>query len=454
MGCMNTGHFVMKYGWILFLCGILGMMRVWGQPPSSSRPLLITHAKVHVGDGRVLADISIVIDQGVITQMVPTENFRIEMSRYRILDVDGQHVYPGFILPNTRLGLEEISAVRASRDYREVGEFNAHIRSLVAYNATSELIPTLRHNGILLAQVVPEGGFISGQSSIMALSGKTWEDAVYHTDDGIHMRWPRKGFSEEKKKRYEEEVEKIRAFVAEAGAYIYRETWAEKNLKLEAMRALFEGKKKLFLHAYRHDEILDGLHLAFLYGWHDVVLVGAWDAEYVLDFLRQNNISVLLDDVHRLPSRAQEDIDGPYRLPAILHKAGILVGLCYRAEVQSARNLPFFAGTAAAYGLSKEEALQLITLNTAKILGIAQKTGTVEVGKDANIVISKGDVLDMQTSQITHAFIRGKQVDIHGRQEQLYEYYMKKYKAEGKLWPPKASTVDSGTPKSRRKPPR
>ena len=155
---------------------------------------------------------------------------------------------------------------------------------------------------------------------------------MYQTDDGIHLRWPRKGFSEEKKKRYEEEVEKIRSFVAEAGAYIYRETRAEKNLKLEAMRALFEGKKKLFLHAYRHDEILDGLHLAFLYGWHDVVLVGAWDAAYVLDFLRQNNISVLLDDVHRLPSRAQEDIDGPYRLPAILHKAGILVGLCYRCR--------------------------------------------------------------------------------------------------------------------------
>ena len=156
------------------------------------------------------------------------------------------------------------------------------------------------------------------------------------------------------------------------------------------------------------------------------MLVGAEDAWYVADFIKEQNIPVLLDEVHSLPRRTDEDIDMPYRLPGLLHQKGILVGLTYNS-LQSSRNLPFFAGTAAAYGMDKEEALKLVTSNTAQILGIGGTTGTLKAGLDANLVVSKGDLLDMRGNDITHAFIQGRQLNLDGKQQALYERFKAKY---------------------------
>ena len=141
----------------------------------------------------------------------------------------------------------------------------------------------------------------------------------------------------------------------------------------------------------------------------------------------ENNLPILLNNLHRVPSRNHEDVDLPYKLPYLLQKEGILVGLTASGSLHSQRNLPFLAGTAAAYGLDKEEALKLITYNNAKILGIDNVTGSLLKGKDANIIISKGDILDMKTSIIEHAFITGRKINLDGKQQVLYERFKRKY---------------------------
>jgi imidazolonepropionase-like amidohydrolase len=199
------------------------------------------------------------------------------------------------------------------------------------------------------------------------------------------------------------------------------------NLKLEAMRGLYDGKKTMFVRADYGKEIIEAVQFAQLHGVKKVVVVGATDAWMVTDFLKENNVPVILNALHRLPSREEEDVDMPYKLPALLHKAGVLVGLAYGEGPMQLRNLPFVAGNAVGYGLTKEEALMLVTANNAKILGIDDKTGTLAVGKDANLVVSSGDLLDMRTNDVTHAFVGGRPISLDNKHKRLYGRFNAKY---------------------------
>ena len=143
--------------------------------------------------------------------------------------------------------------------------------------------------------------------------------------------------------------------------------------------------------------------------------------------LFRSNIAVVLNQLHNLPVMIDDDIDQPFKTPSMLQKAGVLFSITDDDENTRSRNLAFNAGTAAAYGLTKEEALSAITLNAARILGIADRTGSIEAGKDANIVVSEGDLLDMRTNIIDHAYIQGRDVDLHNKQTQLAEKYENKY---------------------------
>ena len=200
------------------------------------------------------------------------------------------------------------------------------------------------------------------------------------------------------------------------------------NLKMEAMKGLYNGQKKIYIHADGKRQIIESVSMLKRNGINDIVLVGASNAYYVMDFLKDNDIPVLLTKVHRLPGFDEEDVDMPFKLPALLTEKGITVGLIHSGSVQSSRNLAFYAGTALAYGLEKEEALKLVTANPAKILGIDKTTGTLEQGKDANIVVSEGDILDMRTNKLEYAFIQGRKVNLEGKQQLLYERYKEKYK--------------------------
>ena len=286
--------------------------------------------------------------------------------------------------------------------------------------------------------MVPDGSFVTGNSSIMMMEGWNWEDAAYKIDDGMHVKWPRKTYPPSRwsgqtsfrdNPNYKSSVDMINKFLIDSRSYfnLNGDENKEVNLKLEAMVDVFNGKKKIYLHVGSREQIIESVQMFQKHGINDLVLVGANDALYAIDFILENDLPVLLNNLHRVPSRNHEDVDLPYKLPYLLQKEGVLVGLTASGSLHSQRNLPFLAGTAAGYGLSKEEALKLITSNNAKILGIDNVTGTIMVGKDANIIISKGDILDMKSSVIEYAFITGRKVNLDGKQQILYDRFKRKY---------------------------
>ena len=432
----------MKKFIILFL--VLLNVKLFAQVPEpvndQTKPVLIYNAFIHIGNGNTIQNGFVSFDNGKITD-VSSGDLDLESDDYKNyikINASGSHLYPGLILPNSKVGLEDISAVRATVDHTEVGELNSNIRSLIAYNTDSELISTFRYNGILLSQVVPDGSFITGNSSIMMMEGWNWEDAAYKIDDGMHVKWPRKTYppsrwsgqtSFRENPNYKTSVDMINKFLIDSRSYFNLNGDENKkvNLKLEAMVDVFNGKKKIYLHVGSRQQIIESVQMFQKHGINDLVLVGANDALYALDFILENDLPVLLNNLHRVPSRNHEGVDLPYKLPYLLQKEGVLVGLTASGSLHSQRNLPFLAGTAAGYGLGKEEALKLITSNNAKILGIDNITGTIMTGKDANILISKGDILDMKSSVIEYAFITGRMVKLDGKQQILYDRFKRKY---------------------------
>ena len=399
--------------------------------PAQSVPLVITGGTIHIGNGQVIENGAVAFDNGKITYVGAAAN--APAAGATIIDAKSKHVYPGLIAANTYLGLSEIEAVRATNDYNEVGDYNPGTRSLTAYNTDSKVIPTLRSNGILLAQVAPQGGIISGTSSIMQLDGWNWEDAAYLADDGVHLNWPsffRFKFEDltasvTVNEDYEKQVQQIRSYFQQAQQYNLQATHAERNINFEALKGTFTKANTIFIHTNYVREIMNAVQFAKDFGMR-MVLVGGRDAYQCTALLKENDIPVILGEVHSLPAGDDEKIDLPYRTATMLQQAGILYSLSISGFWQ-VRNLPFMAGTTVAYGVSKEDALKSITSNTAKILGIDSRTGTLETGKDANIIISTGDLLDMKSSNIERAFIQGRDISLDNAQKQLNETYKQKY---------------------------
>jgi imidazolonepropionase-like amidohydrolase len=403
--------------------------------PAQAQPILITNATAHLGNGQVIENSYIAFDKGKITfvgNMAVGQGF----PGHQIIDAAGKHVYPGFIAPNTTLGLQEIEAARATLDYAEVGSMNPNVRSLIAYNTDSEVTPTVRSMGVLLAEITPKSGRISGTSCIVQLDAWNWEDAAFATDFAIHLNWPasmRYNFREgrtEKNEDYDKDLRDLENFFQQSQAYHNIPSPAEPNLLLASMGGLFDGSKRLFVHT----NSAQGIQEAVLFAEKFTItptIVGGDDAWMVTDFLKQHKVPVILSTLHRLPSREDEDVDQPFKTPAALQKAG--VEWCFSHAGQfggymEQRNLPYQAGQAIAYGLSYEEAVKGLTGSTAKILGIDKTAGTLEVGKDATLFISDGDALDMRTNKVTRAFIQGRDINLDNKQEMLYRRFQQKYK--------------------------
>ena len=408
--------------------------------------VFIKNATIHVGNGKVIENGTIKIKDGKIEEV--GANLPVPADDVSVYDVKGKHVYPGLILPTSTLGLVEISANRATTDVREIGDLNPNVRAIVAYNSDSRVINTLRSNGILLANVVPQGSLLAGSSSVVQLDAWNWEDAAYKTDAGIHLNLPSLmartggfrggGFGAgpsasqtDPVKEGLEQIEKVKVFFREAKAYQAEGKHEETNLKFEAVKGLFEKKQKLYVNANTVKQILVALDFVKEFGV-DMVIVGGSDSYQVADLLKKHNVSVILQQPHSLPTATDDDVDQPYKTAAALQKAGVLFSISDDDSQTRGRNLAFNAGTAAAYGLPKEEALAAITLNAAKIMGVADKTGSIEAGKDANIVVSDGDILDMRTSNVTDAFIQGRKIDLTDKHKLLNERFEQKYELKGK----------------------
>ncbi|MFT3680652.1 MAG: amidohydrolase family protein [Ferruginibacter sp.] len=398
--------------------------------PPQQGTIAITNAVVHIGNGQVIENGMIVFSNGKIVDVRPSA----PIADVKLFDAKGKHVYPGLIASSTNLGLVEVPTVRATADFTEIGDINSNIHAIYAYNTDSKVINTLRSNGILLANIVPSGASISGSSSVVQLDAWNWEDAAYKLDNGIHYNMPlltttpsRTG-QDETLKYGLERVEQVKRFFYEAKAYNSEPLHAAVNLKYEAVKGLFDKSQSFFVHCDLVREMMMAIDVAKEFGFK-LVIVGGTDSWIIADLLKQNNVAVILTKPHSIPASDDDDVDQPYKTGAALQKAGVLFTICDDSGrgYWRQRNLPFQAGTMAAYGLTKEQALATLTSNAAKILGIDDKTGTLEKGKDANIVISEGDILDMRTNKVTQAFIQGREIDLDNKQKQLFEKYKYKY---------------------------
>lgn len=414
----------------LVLASTLVAQEVPSPAPAQENPIVLTNAKLFTGSSEIEGYIA--FDKGKIIA-INAGAYQSSFANATIIDCKGKNIYPGLIAPSTSIGLKEIEALRQTLDANEVGRYNPNVRSLIAYSTDSRVTPTIRSNGILLAEIAPEGGSISGTASVVQLDAWNWEDAAVQIDHAIYMNWPASirysGWWAEPgefnpQEHYQKQVDELKDYFAEAKAYAINPP-QESNIRFDAMKGLFNKQKKLFIRAEFAKDMIAAVLFAEEQGISPV-LVGGAESYLILDFLKDHQVPIILNSVHRTPTNEDIDVHLPYELPSILAKHGILFCLSHE-DYWQVRNLPFLAGTSIAHGLSPQQGLQSITLNPAKILGIDDRVGSLEVGKDATLIVSDGDIFDVRSSNILLAFIQGREIDLGNKQKDLYKKFGKKY---------------------------
>jgi len=406
--------------------------------------ILLLNGNLHVGNGEFVQSALVGIKDGKIELVKNSLAYTYKKEDWdTIIDLKGMQIYPGFVAPNSTLGITEIDAVRATRDYDEVGIFNPHVRSQIAFNVESKVISTVRTNGVLISQATPRGGIISGSSAMMKLDGWNWEDATIAASDGIHLNWPSsisgggwwaapkpKTFN----KNYKKQKDQIYEFFRMAKAYSSSDKNEKKDGRLEAMRNCFDGEKRVYIHANELQQILDVIDFSKEFELAFPVVVGGYDTHLIGRKLVDAKIPVMLVRPHSLPENEEDDVDLPYKLPFLLKEQGVKFCIQNQGDMEAmnARNIPFLAGTAMAYGLSEEDAISAVSLWSCEITGIDKRYGSIEKGKSATLFVSKGNALDMRTNQLIIGLIDGKFINLKNSQYKLYEKYSKKYEQQKK----------------------
>lgn len=427
---------IMPMSRILLFFGCLIALYTKAQPPApgiSSGKVAIIGGTYHLGNGSIIENGYLVFDNGKILSISKLPIKSADTIGIKIITAKGKHIYPGFILMNTSIGLNEVGAVRATQDQYEVGSINPNARTSIAFNTESELIYAARINGILSAQIVPRGGLVSGQSSLMQLDAWNWEDAIIKKDEGLHINWPSKygaGEDPEQKANFKESLKKqitdLKNLFSDAKSYS-NSIKPVSNFKLDPVVDVLLGRKNLYLHANNAGDIIDGINFCQSVNIPRIILVGGYETYAIAGFLRQKEIPVILNKIHQLPFYEDEDISLPFRLPKLLADSGVVFALAYEGDEQMARNLAFLAGSASAYGLASEKALASITSVPAKILGVDGQLGTLEIGKSATLFISEGNALEMKGNVLLHAFIQGREIVLDNKQLKLFRKYASKY---------------------------
>ena len=417
---------------------VIGFFNLHGQqtPANAQQDVITLNGGIaHLGNGKVIENSIIIIGNGKITGVFDA-NTNEQPLRGEVINVEGQHIYPGFIALDTTLGLIEIEAVRATEDQDEIGEYNPHIEAIIAYNAESKVVESMRPNGVLLAQTVPQGGTISGASSLVQLDAWNWEDAVLKRGDGIHLNWPSSykrgrwwlgedpGYSPNKD--YAKNIVELKNFLIQSKAHNAANI-SVANLPYAAMQPVLKGEQNLYVHVNDEKEILDVLQFKEDLNLPKLVLVGAYRGYKVAEAIAKGKVPVILTRVHSLPRTEDDDYDIAFKMAKPLLDAGVLLALGNSSEYWQARNLPFYAGQITAHGISFEDALQLITNNAAHILGVADQMGTLEIGKDATLFISTGNALEMHGNNVVMAMVQGRSISLESHQTKLWQRYKKKY---------------------------
>jgi imidazolonepropionase-like amidohydrolase len=393
-------------------------------PPQAGVTALVG-GTIHTLTGTAIEGGTIVFENGVITAVgrdVPVPAGALS------IDITGRHVYPGLIDAHSQMGLYEIGAVPVTVDLNEVGPFNPNVRARLAFNPESRHIGTARSNGVLVAVSSPTGGIIAGLASAMALDGWTWEQMTLAPDAALMVHWPLPF----QQRQYDEATRNLRDFFATARAYrSARAADPARNPvdpRLDAMIPVLERRIPVVIHASELQQIQDAVTWGEQEGVR-IVLLGGHDAGYIADVLARRGVPVIITSVLDSPNRAWEPYDDRYTLPARLHAAGVTFAIAGAASAPYANRLPYEAGAAMAFGLPAEEALRAVTLYPARILGLEDRLGSLDPGKDATLLVTTGDPLEYAT-RIERAFILGRQIDLADAHRQFFERYSERVRQE------------------------
>jgi imidazolonepropionase-like amidohydrolase len=404
------------------------------------KPIALVGGTIHTVSGDVLQNATIVFDKGKIIALGASVAIPADAER---IDVTGKHVYPGIIDSYDHIGLTEIGSVRGTVDVAETGLINPNVKAEVAVNPESELIPVARSQGVAIVNTAPSGGLISGLAAALMLDGWTWEDLTLKSGLGLIINWPSMVYApsrfvrvtkEEWQKQRDDQLKSLRETFSSARAYMMAKKaeqqkgipYHDTDPRWNAMIPVLEGRIPVFVQANELSQIEGAITWAEQEGVN-LVIVGGRDAIFVKDQLKAKDIPVIVIDVQAPPTRQWQGYNEVFSLPMRLKQAGIRFCITGEGDASNARNTAFHAANAAAYGLSLDDALKSVTLYAAQILGIADKVGSLEVGKDATLIVTNGDPLQPPT--ITERmFIQGKKVDLRDKHKQLYEKYQEKYR--------------------------
>jgi imidazolonepropionase-like amidohydrolase len=380
-----------------------------------------------------IANGTIVFANGVITAIGANVDVP---SGAMVIDGTGLSVYPGMIDSGSNIGLVEVDSVPGTVDTSELGDFNPNARAAAAINPHSEVIPVTRVNGVTHALTVPEGGIVSGQSALIQLAGWTPEQMVVKGPAAMHLRFPRlrsapfgaaaqdEEAEKERKKSYTRELDQLRDLFRDAQAYgraaAARSARLERDLVLEALVPVVDGKMPVVMHAQRARDIREALKFADEFKL-SVILAGAQDLGPLVSELKTRNMPVILGPILALPQREDDPYDLLFANAKLLHDNGIRFSI-QTADAHNARNLPYHAASAAAFGLPKDVALRSVTIAPAEIFGVADRFGSLEVGKSASLIVTDGDPLEIRTT-VHRVFIAGEDIPMESRHTLLYKKF-------------------------------
>ena len=404
------------------------------------RPVVLTNATIHtVSDGIVLQG-TLWFHQGKIQAVLPrgkSPKLPADLDDVIRLDLGGKHVFPGMISPHTSLGLIEIGMVPQTVDTDEIGDQSPEALALTAVNPDSTAIPVARRNGVLAANVFPIGGMMPGRASLIQLDGWTNNDMAIQKDAGLVIAWPSQQ-SRSFRRRSAQPKDTARAarqIAALDAAFESAQAWRQArtedpsvalDIRHEALVPALQGEVPVFVLANSVEQI----ESAVLWGVKRklrMVIVGGHEARGCSALLQKHQVPVIIDGVHRLPRRDDAAFDEAFTLPRDLKSAGVKFCIGTGSDYSNDRNLPYHAATAAAYGLTQEEAFAAVSQNAAEILGVGNRLGSLRKGMDATLFIADGHPFEL-SSKIELAFVEGRQTDLRTKQTALASKYRERYR--------------------------
>lgn len=421
--------------------GGLASLTAWGAPA-----LLFTNGIIHTASRGTITNGLVLVESNHITGVYDPARGEAPPSPgadTAVINLNGAQLYPGLIDLDSGLGLTEVEAVRATDDLNEVGDFTPDVESWIAVNPDSELLPVARANGIAYFEPVPQGSLVAGQSALLAMDGWTWEQMLVKHPVALHLFWPDlsldttpkerrpasakvKSLADQDKER-RQKLAAIQSFFDDARAYARARGSRHPGETIpawEAMLPALRGDVPVVIHAGEIRQIKSAVNWAVTNHLH-MVLAGGMDAWRVAGLLAANNIPVIYEQEFTQPVRDFEPLDVHYTAPEVLRRAGVRVifatgGSAFEAAM--ARNLPYHAAQAIAYGYPEEEALKSLTLYPAQTLGVDGRLGSIAAGRDATLLICDGSLFDLRT-HVQRLWIAGREINLQSRHTRLYDKY-------------------------------